>query len=49
MPVTSIRDHAFFEQTKFEGLFGDDFLQLLGLPPEVFDLASIGGALGVTG
>ena len=34
----AIRDHAFFEQPQFKGLLGDDFLQVLRLPPELIDL-----------
>ncbi len=37
--VSPISGHAFFEQTQFEGLLGDNFFQLEGLALEVFDLA----------
>jgi hypothetical protein len=37
--ISSFSGHAFFEQTQFEGLLGDDLFQLQGLALEVFDLA----------
>ena len=33
-----IRDHAFFEQAQFEGLFGNDLFQVLGLAFEILHL-----------
>ena len=39
----------FFKQARFEGLFGDNLFQLLGLASEVLDLAAGGGAGRVAG
>jgi hypothetical protein len=36
--VAPIRDHAFFEQPQFKGLFGNHFLQIACLTAQVFDL-----------
>ena len=38
--ASPIPDHAFFEQAQFQGLLGDDLLQRLGFPAQVFDLAA---------
>src|SRR5208282_699939 len=42
--VSPIPDHAFFEQTVFEGQFGDDLLQGTGLAAQVLDLIRGRGA-----
>src|SRR5271169_2385397 len=36
--LSPIPDHAFFEQTQFERLFGDDLLEVLGLTAQALDL-----------
>ena len=36
--VFPIPDHAFFEQSQFEGLLGDNFLEVLRFAPELLDL-----------
>src|SRR5262245_16272678 len=36
--VSPIPDHAFFEQSQFEGLLGDNFLEVLRFAPEPLDL-----------
>jgi hypothetical protein len=45
--VAPIPDHTFFEQAQFEGLLGDDLLQLQGLALEILDLAARCGPRGV--
>ena len=37
--VVPIRDHAFFEQPQFKGLFGNHLLQITGLTAQVFNFA----------
>jgi hypothetical protein len=44
-----IRDHAFFEQSQFERLLGNDLLQFLGLPPQFLDLIARGRPGSVPG
>src|SRR5262249_45393409 len=36
--VSPIPDHAFFEQSQFEGLLGDNFLEVLRFAPKLLDL-----------
>ena len=40
--VAPIRDHAFFEQSQFKSLFGDNLLQVPGLTAQVLDLVRRG-------
>src|ERR1700745_1284840 len=47
--VFPIPDHAFFEQSQFEGLFGDNFLEVLRFAPELLDLVGRRRASGVPG
>src|SRR3954452_15763990 len=47
--VSPIRDHAFFEQPQCERLLGDNFLQLLCLTPQVFDLLRGGRSCRIPG
>ena len=44
-----IRDHAFFKQSDFEGLLGDNLFQFLRFATEVLHVAGVGGPVGVTG
>jgi hypothetical protein len=45
MPRLPIRDHAFFEQTVFEGQFGHDLLQGVGLAAKVLDLVRVAASV----
>ena len=47
--VFPIPDHAFFEQPQFEGLLGDDFLQVLRLLPQLLDLIGRSRPCGIPG
>jgi hypothetical protein len=47
--VSPIRDHAFFEQSVFEGEIGYDLLQRLRLPAKVLHLVGGRGARRVAG
>ena len=38
--VAPIPGHAFYKQTEFEGLFSDDFFQLLGLAAQILDFGA---------
>jgi hypothetical protein len=47
--VSPIRDHAFFEQSVFEGEVGDDLLQRLRLATKILHLVGGRGARRVAG
>src|SRR5262245_316266 len=47
--VSPIPDHAFFEQSQFEGLLGDNFLEVLRFAPKLLDLVGRRCTSGVSG
>src|SRR5262249_47810798 len=47
--VSPIPDHAFFEQSQFEGLLGDNFLEVLRFAPKLLDLVGRRRTSGVSG
>src|SRR6516164_7414193 len=47
--VSPIPDHAFFEQSQFEGLLGDNFLEVLRFAPKLLDLVGRRCTSGVPG
>jgi len=47
--ILPIRDHAFFEQTQFQRLFGNDFLKLARFAPEFLHFAGIGCPCRISG
>ena len=47
--VAPIPDHAFFEQTQFKSLLGDDFLQVVYFTSQMLDLIGIGSACRISG